>query len=80
MRKKINELYISKEITLLVPFRRKTRRINYIVTGVFGTEMRIVLKLKSKSYPCQVPNLASIEMELKNEFPTKRQVAQMKIK
>lgn len=78
VRKKINELYISKTVTLLVPYRGKTRRISYMVTGYFGTEFRLEFNLKSKRYPCQIPYLQNISMELNNEFPTKAQLKKIK--
>lgn len=72
--KKMNELYVGKSLTLLIPYRKKTRRVSYMVTGTFGTQFEMGLQLKSKKHPCEIPHLQLIEMELKNEFPTKKQM------
>lgn len=69
--KKMNEMYLSKQVTLILPYRGKTREINYLVVGVFGTQFQMTAKLKSKKFPCEIPHLENIEMRLNNEFPTK---------
>ena len=78
--RKINELYVSKQIVLSIPYRGKIRKISYIVCAVSGTAMQISLSLKSKKYPCEIPNMAKIDMELNNEFPTKKQMSILKKK
>jgi hypothetical protein len=76
--KKINEIYVSKSLTLNVPYRGKIREISYMVTTISGTEFHIKAELRAKKYPCVIPNLQRITMELKNEFPTKAQLKSFK--
>ena len=70
--KKINEVYISKKVILLIPYRNKTRRIVYIITDISGTDFQMTATLRAVKYPCEIPNLGRIEMQLNNEFPTKQ--------
>ena len=70
--KKMNELYVSKRLTLVVPYRGKTREIQYMITGIFGTEIQMTAALKSIKYPCEIPKMQMIEIRLNNEFPTKK--------
>jgi hypothetical protein len=75
--KKMNELYVSKRLTLVVPYRGKTREIQYMITGVFGTEMQMTAALKSIKYPCEIPKMQMIEIRLNNEFPTKKLIKEI---
>lgn len=76
--KKMNELYVSKRLTLLVPYRGKTREIQYMITGVFGTEMQMTAALKSIKYPCEIPKMQMIEIRLNNEYPTQKLLKEIK--
>jgi hypothetical protein len=67
--KKINELYVTKRLTLAIPYRGKVRKIQYLITNISGTEMQITAKLKSTKYPCEIPKMHTIEIVLENEFP-----------
>jgi hypothetical protein len=73
----MNELYVSKKVTLLIPYRGKTREVPYLITGMFGTEFQVTAKLKSIKCPCEVPKLGNIELRLNNEFPTKTLLKQI---
>ena len=78
--KKMNEIYISKKVTLIIPYRGKTREVAYCVTDIFGTAMQMTAKLKSIKYPCEIPNLSTVEIRLNNEFPTKSLLKKIKTK
>ena len=75
--KKMNELYVSKRLTLVVPYRGKTREIQYMITGVFGTEMQMTAAMRSIKYPCEIPKMHTIEIRLKNEFPSQKLIKEI---
>ena len=64
MDNKINELYLTKCITISIPYRKKQRDIDYVVTGVFGNTSYLEVRLKSKKHPCEIPNMGIIEMKI----------------
>lgn len=70
--KKMNELYVTKQITLIVYHRKKLKEIRYMITGIHSNEMQMVASLKSMKYPCDIPNLENIEIRMDNEFPNKK--------
>lgn len=76
--KKMNEVYVSKTVTLLIPYRGKMREVDYLVTDFYGTQFQMTATLKSKKYPCEIPHLNTIEMRLNNEFPNKSLIKKIK--
>lgn len=75
---KIHELYVSKKVTISLPYRGKTRSIVYTITSVSGTEYSLDFGLRAIRYPCEIPRMESISINLKNEFPTKEQLKALK--
>lgn len=70
--RKINELYVSKKVTLIVPYRKKMREVVFMVTSYSGTEMRLEFELRAIKHPCDIPNMQTIHMKVTNEYPTKK--------
>jgi hypothetical protein len=70
----INELYVSKRITLVIPYRGKPKQIKYYIAGfVTPHEDSITFKLSAIKSPYVVPkNMKHIEITLENDFATKK--------
>lgn len=68
----INELYVSKRITLVVQHRGKPKKIKYYITGfVTPHEDSITFKLKALKSPHIVPqNMNHIDIVLEHDFAT----------
>jgi hypothetical protein len=69
---------VSKQVTLLIPYRGKTREIPYIITDVYGTNMQMTAKLRAKRYPCAIPRMETFELRLNNEFPNQELIKKIK--
>lgn len=78
--KKMNELYITKKVTIVLPYRGKTREMQYVVIGYVGNQMKMSFYLKSIRYPCPIPKFENISIELENEFPIKSLLKKLKNK
>jgi len=69
----INELYVSKRITLTVPYRGKPKQIKYYITGfVTPHEDSITFKLRAFKSPFAVPkSMNHIEITVEHDFATR---------
>lgn len=64
MDKGINELFLSKCITICITHRGKTKNISYVIDGVFGNNDYKEFSLKSKKYPCEIKNMENITLKV----------------
>lgn len=72
--KQLNELYVSKRITLVVQHRGKPREIKYYITGlVTPQEDSVTFKLKALKSPNVIPkNMNNIDIVLEHDFATQK--------
>jgi hypothetical protein len=78
IKKKINELYVTKGVTISFPFKGDQKRIEYKVWHIYGDAMQITAVLKSINHPCEIPEMETIKITLDNEFPTRKLINQIK--